>query len=198
MELLPSFHIDNTPPLINIKCCLACLNIVVTVVAFISTPFVQTCQPSRFWRDSPVFFLPDVPRPAKSWNVPLFVRSRIFFGVRAICRNAFISVGCSYRSILLTKSQCGPCKLSLFFAGKSRFFTRNVPLKTFSRLAGLLVLPGMCETPPTRGQERMYSNEQRIKGCLWHVDSNTTKPITRPAERLGEADTVRRTGAKYK
>ena len=56
MELLPSFHIDNTPPLINIKCCLACLNIVVTVVAFISTPFVQTCQPSRFWRDSPVFF----------------------------------------------------------------------------------------------------------------------------------------------
>ena len=26
----------------------------------------QTCQPSRFWRDSPVF-LPDVSRPAKSW-----------------------------------------------------------------------------------------------------------------------------------
>ena len=158
-------------------------------MAFISTPFVQTCQPSRFWRDSPVFFT-RCPRPSKSWNVPLFVRSRIFFGARAICRNAFISVGCSYRSILLTKSQCGPCKLSLFFAGKSRFFTRNVPLKTFSRLAGLLVLPGMCETPPMRGQERMYSNEQRIKGCLWHVDSNTTKPITQPAERLGEANTV--------
>ena len=52
------------------------------------------------------------------------------------------------------------------------------------------MLPGMCETPPTRGQERMYSNEQRIKGCLWHVDSNTTKPITRPAEHLGEAHTV--------
>ena len=38
----------------------------------------QTGQPSRFWRDSPAF-LPDVPRPAKSWNVPLFARSRIFF-----------------------------------------------------------------------------------------------------------------------
>ena len=41
--------------------------------------YSQTCQPSRFWRDSPAF-LPDVPRPAKNYgNVPLFVRSRIFF-----------------------------------------------------------------------------------------------------------------------
>ena len=32
---------------------------------------LQTCQPSRFWRDSPAF-LPDVPRPAKSWKCPAF------------------------------------------------------------------------------------------------------------------------------
>ena len=32
---------------------------------------IQTCQPSRFWRDSPAF-LPDVPRPAKSWKCPAF------------------------------------------------------------------------------------------------------------------------------
>ena len=31
----------------------------------------QTCQPSRFWQDSPAF-LPDVPRPAKSWKCPAF------------------------------------------------------------------------------------------------------------------------------
>ena len=32
----------------------------------------------------------------------------------------------------------GPANLTVpLFAGKSRFFTRNVPLKTFSRLAGL-------------------------------------------------------------
>ena len=36
----------------------------------------QTCQPSRFWRDSPAF-LPDV--PLNHGNVPLFARSRIFF-----------------------------------------------------------------------------------------------------------------------
>ena len=44
----------------------------------------QTCQPSRFWRDSPAL-LPDVPRPAKSGNVPLFVRSRIFLRNAARC-----------------------------------------------------------------------------------------------------------------
>ena len=32
---------------------------------------IQTCQPSRFWRDSPAL-LPDVPRPAKSWKCPAF------------------------------------------------------------------------------------------------------------------------------
>ena len=43
---------------------------------------MQTCQPSSFWRDSPAF-LPDV--PLNHGNVPLFVRSRIFFCARAIC-----------------------------------------------------------------------------------------------------------------
>ena len=38
----------------------------------------QTCQPSRFWRDSPVF-LPDVPRPAKSWKCPAFCTKLDFF-----------------------------------------------------------------------------------------------------------------------
>ena len=44
-----------------------------------------------------------------------------------------ISVGC----ILLKKSQCGPCQPSCFLPASPAFFTRNVPLKTFSRLAGL-------------------------------------------------------------
>ena len=39
---------------------------------------IQTCQPSRFWRDSPVF-LPDVPRPAKSWKCPAFCTKSDFF-----------------------------------------------------------------------------------------------------------------------
>ena len=38
----------------------------------------QTCQPSRFWRDSPAF-LPDVPRPAKSWKCPAFCTKSDFF-----------------------------------------------------------------------------------------------------------------------
>ena len=35
------------------------------------------------------------------------------------------------------KSQCGPCQPSRFLPASPAFFTRNVPLKTFSRLAGL-------------------------------------------------------------
>ena len=131
----------------------------------------QTCQPSRFWRDSPAF-LPDVPRPAKSWKCPDFStksdfvtlpwcpmtelnviteipfdfsqkyqtvprpnrRATVYFGTQ------LISVGC----ILLKKCQCGPCQPSRFFPASPAFcqqvplfFTRNVPLKTFYRLAGL-------------------------------------------------------------
>ena len=41
----------------------------------------QTCQPSRFWRDSPAF-LPDVPRPAKSWKCPAFCTKSDFFLAR--------------------------------------------------------------------------------------------------------------------
>ena len=135
---------------------------------------IQTCQPSRFWRDSPAF-LPDVPRPAKSWNVPLFVRSQIFcaqfltlpvpltlmqiiqFNViteipfdfsqkyQTVPRpnrratvyfgTQLISVGC----IILKKISMWALPTVPLFAGKSRLFTRNVPLKTFSRLAGLVI-----------------------------------------------------------
>ena len=42
----------------------------------------QTFQPSRFWRDSPAF-LPDVPRPAKSWKCPAFCTKSDFFCARA-------------------------------------------------------------------------------------------------------------------
>ena len=44
-----------------------------------------------------------------------------------------IPVGC----ILLKKTSMWALPTVPLFAGKSRFFTRNVPLKTFSRLAGL-------------------------------------------------------------
>ena len=43
---------------------------------------MQTCQPSRFWRDSPAF-LPDVPRPAKSWKCPAFCTKSDGFFLRA-------------------------------------------------------------------------------------------------------------------
>ena len=46
----------------------------VSDVVFTMVPDVtnmQTCQPSRVWRDSPAF-LPNVPRPAKSWRWPSF------------------------------------------------------------------------------------------------------------------------------
>ena len=46
----------------------------------------QTCQTSRFWRDSPAF-LPDVPRPAKSWKCPAFCTKSDFF---AICNAAAV------------------------------------------------------------------------------------------------------------
>ena len=120
----------------------------------------QTCQPSRFWLDSPAF-LPGVPRPAKSWNVPLFVRRQIYFCAQFVtlprCPIQFnmiaeipfdfsqkyqtvprpnrratvyfgtqlISVGC----ILLKKISMLALPTVPIFAGKSRFFTRNVPLK---------------------------------------------------------------------
>ena len=39
---------------------------------------MQTCQPSRFWRDSPAFFYQMSRVPLNHGNAPLFVRSRIF------------------------------------------------------------------------------------------------------------------------
>ena len=110
----------------------------------------QTCQPSRFWRDSPAF-LPDVPRPTKSWKCPAFCtksdfaeipfdfsqkyqtlprpnrRATVYFATQ------LISVCC----ILLKKIVMWALPTVPLFADKSRFFTRNVPLKTVSRLAGL-------------------------------------------------------------
>ena len=62
-----------------------------------------------------------VPRPNR--------RATVYFGTQ------LISVGCIGPTS--KKYQCGPCQPSRFFSGKSRFFTRNVPLKTLSRLAGL-------------------------------------------------------------
>ena len=144
---------------------------------------LQTCQPSRFCGTVPLFY--QMSRvPLNHGNVPLFVRSRIFFAraqfvgltlprcphvnanrpierkyghsVRFIaeipngncgriavlqCSAYFgtqlISVGC--RPTGPTSKKTSMCALPTvpLFAGKSRFFMRNVPLKTFSRLAGL-------------------------------------------------------------
>ena len=117
--------------------------------------------------------------PLNHGNVPLFVRRKIFFCARAICKRCrgaptlmqithsnviteisfdfsqkyqtvprpnrratvyfgtqLISVGC----ILLKKISMWALPTVPLFAGRSRFFTRNVPLKTFSRLAGLLLI----------------------------------------------------------
>ena len=139
---------------------------------------MQTCQPSRFWRDSPAF-LPDVPRPAKSWKCPAFCTKSDFFA-RAICNaapvpkitqlnviteipfdfsqkyqmvprpNSRATVYSIWNAIdfcrLYTSKQISMRALPTvpLFAGKSRFFTRNVPLKTFSRLAGLHVFYLAC------------------------------------------------------
>ena len=107
------------------------------------------------------FFLPDVPRPAKSGNVPLFVRSRIFFAraqfaptlmqitqLNVITEIPFdfsqkyqtlprpnrratvyfgtqlISAGC----ILLKKVSMWALPTVPLFAGKSRFFLREMSL----------------------------------------------------------------------
>ena len=130
----------------------------------------QTCQPSRFWWDSPAF-LPDVPRPAKSWKCPAFCTKSDFFLRATLPRCPDVNAnhpiernyGNSVRFLAkipngtAAESQCYSVfwnaidfcrlytkKISMWalqtvplFAGKSRFFTRNVPLKTFSRLAGL-------------------------------------------------------------
>ena len=96
--------------------------------------------------------------PLNHGNVPLFVRSRIIiFYARAICNAAAVlakipngiaaespcySVSNAidfcrlYRGLLLKKSSMWALPTVPLFSGKSRFFTRNVPLKTFSRLAG--------------------------------------------------------------
>ena len=103
----------------------------------------QTCQPSRFWRDSPAF-LPDVPRPAKSWKCPAFCMKSDFFCARANTAAESPCYSVFWNAIdfcrLYTSKQISMWVLLTvpLFAGKSRFFTRNVPLKTFSRLAGLL------------------------------------------------------------
>ena len=54
-----------------------------------STYGYQTCQPSRFWRDSPAF-LPDVPRPAKSWKCPAFCTKSDLFA--QICNAAAVQI----------------------------------------------------------------------------------------------------------
>ena len=112
----------------------------------------QTCQPSRFWRDSPAFFYQMSRVPLNHGNVPLFVRSRIFFA-RAICNAAAVPDVRFLAKIPNGTAAESPCysvfwnaidfcrlyttkKISMWalptvplFAGKSRFFTRNVPLK---------------------------------------------------------------------
>ena len=113
---------------------------------------LQTCQPSRFWRDS-LAFLPDVPRPAKSWKCPAFCTKSDFFARAQFVTGTFVTLprcpdipngtaaeSPCYSVFWNAKSQCGPCQPSRFFTGKSRFFTRNVPLKTFSRLADLRLI----------------------------------------------------------
>ena len=158
-------HSSTPPP--------ACPSLLVSVAQFIIS---QTCQPSRFWLDSPAF-LPDV--PLNHGNGPLFVRSRIFVVARAqfvtlprcpdVNANHTIERNYGNSVRFLAKIPNGtaaesPCysvfwnaidfcrlytskKFSMWalpsvplFAGKSCFFTRNVPLKTFSRLAGLISL----------------------------------------------------------
>ena len=150
----------------------------------------------------PLFFLPDVPLfyqmscvPLNHGNVPLFVRSRIFFA-RAICNDAAVpdvnanhpierNYGNSVR--FLAKIPNGTaaesprysafwnainfCRLYTsknismwalptvpLFAGKSRFFPPNVPLKTFSRLAGL---GNRCFKPAK------FQNESKMSPRKW-------------------------------
>ena len=136
----------------------------VSDVVFTMVPDVtnmQTCQPSRVWRDSPAF-LPNVPRPAKSWRWPSFCTKAQFvtlprcpdvnanhpiernygYFVRFLakipngtaaespCYSVFWNAIDFCRLYTSKKtSQCGPCQPLRFLPGKSRFFTRNVPLK---------------------------------------------------------------------
>ena len=63
---------------------------------------LQISQPSRFWRDSPAF-LPDVPRPAKSWKCPAFCTKPVFlahaqFVTLPRCLNANHPIELNYRN----------------------------------------------------------------------------------------------------
>ena len=115
-------------------------------------------------------FLPNVPRPAKSWKCPAFCTKSDFFFARAQfvtlprcpdvnanhpiernygnygiaaespCNSVFWNAIDFCRLYTSKKSQCGPCQPSRFLpASPAFFFTRNVPLKTFSSLAGLVL-----------------------------------------------------------
>ena len=124
----------------------------------------QTCQPSRFWRDSPAF-LPDVPlnhgMSRFSHEVGFFFvtlprcldvnanhpierncgnsvrflakipngRATVYFGTQLIYEGCIL--------LLLNKSLCGGPSNRPAFCRQVPLFTPNVPLKTFSRLAGL-------------------------------------------------------------
>ena len=144
------------------------------------TVYANVIRPANrpaFGGTVPLFFYQMSRVPLNHGNVPLFVRSRIFFArvqfvtlprcpdINAnhpIERNygnsvrflAKIQNGTAAESPCYSvfwnaidlcrlytskkKSQCGPCQPSRFLpASPAFFFTRNVPLKTFSRLAGL-------------------------------------------------------------
>ena len=94
-----------------------------------STSFiVQTCQPSRFWRDSPAF-LPDVPRPSNvergssvvecrtrnqvspGSNPPLLPFGRLGIFLRLSCLNDYLAIdsGGNVSDVVVARNCCMTC-----------------------------------------------------------------------------------------
>ena len=88
-------------------------------------------------------------RPAFGGTVPLFYQmSRVPLNlVRSQCYSVFWNAIDFCRLYTSKKISMRALPTVPLFAGKSRFFTRNVPLKTFSRLAGLKLVTTLCIRP---------------------------------------------------
>ena len=109
-------------------------------------PDVNANHPIERNYGNSVRFLAKIPNGTAAESPCYSVICRAYFGTQ------LISVGCR------------PKKISMHFASKSRFFTRNVPLKTFSRLAGLSVCMYVCSVDGFSLTERRRDGEERQRG----------------------------------
>ena len=93
--------------------------------------FLRACNPIERNYGNSVRFLAKIPngRPRPRPTAAESPCYSVFWNAIDFCK--------LYRGLLLKQISMRALPTVTIFAGKSRLFTRNVPLKTFSRLAGL-------------------------------------------------------------